>query len=440
MKRSHRLFLNGTAALLCHCVFFLCRGYPLRIVSDSFGGVLLNTVFFIVYALLLIAALREEETLFTATLFSKEKTRDTMKLFACLLGMQIAFDVLVRLAEALPLVASVLLTSFLSVARLVVFCLFLLRKRRDLLIGRKRLTGMAVLATSVLACGFLFDFLCFAEYRNASEVFRATSPMLTCALRDAEFFYDLKLLISDVILLCGLLIVSSLPTGHSEETSGGARLFVRVDVTVAVAIVFWVFFLAVSPQSVFAGVSDHVKLVHYQMNDGFYAETITSESYRGFGTTERNVQYERERISLGREEDVLLTIPRPFGARVVLSENETSPAGFTTYTLNGERLYLYQGMAVCFFEDSEPIAVLLTELAEYGERALLTDFCKTALSEGNLFVFEYAADYLLTYESEFVRPYIERYRAGSFSENERAWLDAAQYREDYIIMIADQIP
>ena len=73
------------------------------------------------------------------------------------------------------------------------------------------------------------------------------------------------------------------------------------------------------------------------------------------------------------------------------------------------------------------------------ESDIITSMCKQLLTDGNVFVFEYAYEYLNTYEPEFIAPFIERYSQGNFTSTESKWMAEAHYRDNYIVDIAMQI-
>ena len=72
---------------------------------------------------------------------------------------------------------------------------------------------------------------------------------------------------------------------------------------------------------------------------------------------------------------------------------------------------------------------------DYDE--ILLGTCEKLLEEGRLECFEYISKYIMKYDPEFAKPYIERYCAGEFTNSELQQIGSI--RPEYITKCAQQV-
>ena len=112
---------------------------------------------------------------------------------------------------------------------------------------------------------------------------------------------------------------------------------------------------------------------------------------------------------------------------------------YTIITLDGIKFEIHRNNLITFYENGEPKAVNIDKLESFGRHELILQLLRKLLSDGNVFVFEYAHDYLLAYDEAFIRPFIERYASGNFSHMEIKWMNASMYRQAYITDLAKKL-
>ena len=78
----------------------------------------------------------------------------------------------------------------------------------------------------------------------------------------------------------------------------------------------------------------------------------------------------------------------------------------------------YDTKGIVFLENDKPHAVKINQINNHSENKILTEAVKELILEGYWDYFEYGCDYLLEYDPEFIKPYIERYSQGEFTKNE----------------------
>ncbi|MBO4432895.1 MAG: hypothetical protein J5852_05120, partial [Clostridia bacterium] len=100
--------------------------------------------------------------------------------------------------------------------------------------------------------------------------------------------------------------------------------------------------------------------------------------------------------------------------------------------------YLYKDEAICFVEDGVPVVVCSgnEKIKKYDT---LTTAYKYIIENEYWEFFDSASIYLLEYDSDFIKPYLNRYSKGEFSADELNSLDEAQIKTDYIKQISNKI-
>ena len=90
-----------------------------------------------------------------------------------------------------------------------------------------------------------------------------------------------------------------------------------------------------------------------------------------------------------------------------------------TRTVNhSEVKIICQNQAIAYLKNGEPYAVSFVDIEEQSKDDILLEVCKQLLEEGRIDCFEYISDYVGKYDPDFVKPYLERYSAGNFTETE----------------------
>ena len=108
------------------------------------------------------------------------------------------------------------------------------------------------------------------------------------------------------------------------------------------------------------------------------------------------------------------------------------------FSIDQAEILIYNSQVICFYENDVPRIIKMTDIRNSEESEILIAVCEKLLSEGNIYIFEYAADYLDRYAPDFIEDYIERYANGDFTESESLWMQANHYRDTYVIHIAKQ--
>ena len=77
-----------------------------------------------------------------------------------------------------------------------------------------------------------------------------------------------------------------------------------------------------------------------------------------------------------------------------------------------------ENFGLFFFDGDQRYAIKTEDIKSQSENKVLTAMLETLISDGEWNYFEYGCDYLEKYDSDFIKPYIERYANGNFTEDE----------------------
>ena len=104
--------------------------------------------------------------------------------------------------------------------------------------------------------------------------------------------------------------------------------------------------------------------------------------------------------------------------------------------VNDTEVIICYDKIIAYLKNEKPYVITFHDIenAEFDE--ILLGTCKQLLEEGRIDCFEYISDYVGKYDPDFVKPYLERYSAGNFTESELQQM--GDINPDYITKCAQQ--
>lgn len=104
-----------------------------------------------------------------------------------------------------------------------------------------------------------------------------------------------------------------------------------------------------------------------------------------------------------------------------------------------KNVWILQNCVICYEDDDQPIAILFRDINNQPKNEVLVETCKEMIKVGNVAVFDYAAEYLQRYDSNFIRPYINCYAMGEFTTDEEKYIAELSYRPEYLSSLAKDL-
>lgn len=121
------------------------------------------------------------------------------------------------------------------------------------------------------------------------------------------------------------------------------------------------------------------------------------------------------------------------GIRYTLAE----AGDYHTLTVNGHEIFYDSPYALFYFDGQQQRMMLSGEIRDMPKDDMLTDVLKAGILNGDYHCFEYGSVYLLKYAPDFIKPYIERFAKGAFTNQERS--DMGEIRPEYVQELARKL-
>lgn len=313
--------------------------------------------------------------------------------------------------------------------------------------NKRQLHKLIFVILIVVGISFCYDFHLFRQAGLFDAKFTEGAPCLTLGNTNLNFKNSVKVFALDTVVICSLIVFHGKTrrggSKNSNQRSGNMiRTFVRCDLIIALFLLLGVVKIAVDPQGVlYPYSSSRGSEVIYEENDSLDMVVQEQMVLCGFDVVPsiNNSYYYTETISLRNNKGVTERFERT-GDRsdYVLTDTGRKYGNYVQFTVDNNLVYLYGQYAICYYENDEFRIVRMDSLNKCENIPVVTQLCRQLLSEGNLFVFEYAYEYLMKYDEEFIKPYQERYAQGQFYDNEVLWADKSFYRLEYVIDLAHQ--
>jgi hypothetical protein len=102
--------------------------------------------------------------------------------------------------------------------------------------------------------------------------------------------------------------------------------------------------------------------------------------------------------------------------------------------VNGHKVFYYSPYALFYFDGQEQQLFLVRDIQKKPKDDMLIEILKQGILDGDFYCFEYGSEYLLKYAPDFIRPFIERYAKGAFTDQELK--DMGDIRPEYVQELA----
>ncbi len=104
--------------------------------------------------------------------------------------------------------------------------------------------------------------------------------------------------------------------------------------------------------------------------------------------------------------------------------------------VNDTEVIICYDKVIAYLKNEKPYAIPFQDIEEAEFDEILLGTCKKLLEEGRIDCFEYICDYVGEYDPDFVKPYLERYSTGDFTEPELQQM--GDINPDYITKCAQE--
>jgi REP element-mobilizing transposase RayT/uncharacterized protein (UPF0297 family) len=418
---------------------------PLFIVA-----IILNLVFYILFAFFLVVAVNKNQKTFISDVFSRFNQSARKKAIIAILSIcaiQIFVDAVKLFLNSYIGVNSIYAFDLLSILSWVSFYLICTDANENIFRKRKALVVVAIflaIAIIVTYCNYKIA----ATYSLTVSKYVSGSTLANNILGNLEFWCQIKAVLIDtlsgVVLLAWHFIFNKMavaPRNGSKKKTAKVSSILRGAIAIICAFVLVGAKTVILPASCFKG---------YDVRSSKNWSIISSESFSA--TT---VTTQIKRLDKDQSEKIVYQVTKNqlfYDGILVLEYNSTDALSATAHEQTGNQMtlkdrfekvegsvefYLYKNEVICYLDHGTPVAIYSNDIQEQNDR--LTAIYKDLIKRGNWNFYEQAAGYLQKYDPSFIASYLKRYSAGNFLSVERKTLDEMSINSQYIQSISSDL-
>ena len=449
MSKKQETAFNAYTLMLLNLIFWICGNTPRKIVNfDDVGSVasyIVHLLYFALFAFFVVIAFTKDKTVFSKKVFDKNLSvakRWEFGKWITLILLQIGFDCAVALLSSI-----VVFWKYISIDIFILLYWFSLY---FVCTGKQHLKKENIkifisefcIVIGLTVGSLLMTRSMIADYIGLIPKYQSDSPVLSAVKSNAEFLYGIKTALVDTIIGISLLVMNRVLAKDENKTERCNFTVFSTRMLVIGAVLFiCIFPKAIYPDGLLSSfrihTSDHTSYMYF---DEVREQGNTLMVYRLSSERKDKPCYQKDNITLSINGKTSVELIQTYIGDLYphyVKDNVLDEVFFLYPVLSEEEeVYIYNGQVICFYENEVPRMIKTDDIKRCGEIEILTRVCKKLLSEGNIYIFEYAAEYLERYESDFIVDYMERYANGDFTEAELLWMQTNCYRDTYVIDIA----
>lgn len=454
MTKPQKILLNISSLFFLNIAFWICNIYPRHILEFSGYAVIaivLNFIYFAIYAFMLVIIFSKSATLFSERIFVDGETkrkRFCLDKMVTIIAIQILVDLFHLLFGTMESPYSLMITDFLMLCQWGVVYWILIRNEKTPLKSKLTWSKLVLVLGGICVLFLLLDYRLIADYQAVGEKYLSDSTYFKIYQTNFDFIHSLYALLMDCVVACTFVIFHVL---YSEKENLPKKRDKRGGWTIVgfqIVLLFLTTFVLVAgktmvfPYSCIKSFDIDSGIHHYHEKDGsYYCNEYTTEIYRLGDTFLPVLCYHSTKVEIFSDQkkkgefhyiDISAPAWNQEENTIIMSSN------FIEYSVNNVTVYVNPQGAIGFYENGKSRTILFEEIEDCEENEILIGVCEQLLSEGNITIFEYAVEYLYEYDQEFILSYLERYAQGNFTDRERQWMEASYYRSEYIVDIAKQ--
>lgn len=454
MTKIEKGGLNVLTLILGNVLFWLCNVYPRHILeissARSIVATFINFIYFVLFDLFLVIVFSKNKAPFAKNIFDKNvpvvKRFEIIRLLL-LLFIQMIADIIALLIGKMAMEWKYIILDIVIVLQW--FVIYIIIADKPIVFWKRPILLLICLVsvTALLGFSIYVDEKWLADTALFFTKYEVGSPILLSIQTNLQFAWEVKALVLDTLI--GLIMIwlhlCNMKKEEPEENSDILRgrrvatLLIRGSVLINVFVVMVIFKFTVWPDNSLQRSNTHSRSVGFKERD-FYNRVTDYELIRMGEDDTENIYYETHSYYIFWEQCTkqLFFTSDAHWPYDYFSENGQIRNGYTRerFLIGEKEAYLLFNQVICFYEESKPQAIRLEELNYLDKNDIVIAVCKELLAEGNIFIFEYACDYLLINDQAFIRPYIERYAEGRFTDIEKEWMEKNFYKSEYVVNTA----
>ena len=437
--RKNNLILSIITLIFAHILYFIWLPYPKGFLKgienkNFVFDLITNLIFFSAFTVILLVSISS----ITKPGNKLSKKRVAMAIFA-ILCVQLGVDSIGLVVEcALPRwvwLSDEFFTLLKTFAFVYVICKVLSVKQ----VKWKRffviIIPFSIAALSVFllldihdinAMAFASDkYLLYPSEPMPIQNYPNPSSYLNDIASNLQFLHEIRNGVFDaltVILMTVALYYSVVPKYFVKDENSFSRkshLFSRTAAVLLLAFVFCMLKVLILPYDALGkvnrGIIDHD-------NSGFSLSSNTVTVNRMLDRKNLSKVYCRTYFSLRYDNKIISKFYIDGEQEAVTHELQGNVISvnenYDCFNINGTDVIVCYDKVIAYLKDGIPYVIPFEDIKSSDYDQVLSELCKQFTELGEMKRFEYVCEYLNKYEPEFIKPYLERYCTGEFTEKE----------------------
>lgn len=439
--RKKNLILSILTVFFADVIYFIWMPYPKSFLKTAGAStfiydILTNCIYFIAFAIILLISVKS----IAKPEYKVSKKRILIFIAICI-GVQLGFDLLKYIMAYFLKWYAPLSNDLFTMLGILALVLVTLQFTSTKTVDYKRfllITVPFLLAGLVIA--FVVDVRDIQMLADASEkyvydIFDVDlTHRLNAIVANAEFLYEIRNAVLDflstVIVLFALYFSTTMVKVEDKEEfhTKEAHFVTRIAAILLLSFVICGVKVLILPQN-------SLRLIHINrfridtIREAFTCDCTLIQLSRSISYGEEKIVYNKEKRELCYRGERVLTF---------WMDGEYSGQMLDEIKIHGtEVVIVCDDEVIAYLREGEPYAVTFEEIGNEDYDEILLGTCEKLLEEGRLECFEYISKYIMKYDPEFAKPYIERYCAGEFTDSELQQIGSI--RPEYITKCAQQV-
>ena len=307
--------INGLTLVLLNFSYFICNFYPKHLLEFngvlSIVGVLLNLVFYFIFALFLIVVFNKNKNPFSENIFSPLETfwqKIKINKIALVIASKLVFDILKLSLSGVLGKNALHFIDFSTIALWIIFYNICVTKESNVFLKKPLLTGIALL--TVFALSTVTNLSIIGEHNILSEKYNLFSEYLNVETNNLDFIFQIKNFALDTLLGLIFIVAHSLLNKETEKKHRSSRTVLITRIMILALSAFAIVFikLLVFPYSTISGfgisTTENTSMVK---TDSFSSNTKISYVSRVGADRTDQIVFSRTRDEIYYNGDLILT-------------------------------------------------------------------------------------------------------------------------------------
>ena len=149
---------------------------------------------------------------------------------------------------------------------------------------------------------------------------------------------------------------------------------------------------------------------------------VYKQIYRVKGNSSQILSYENTDVKIKYHDEELLDfkLNNFFDYEYINKEqnNINNSNSGVSIKIQDQEVVFFSNQYIAYAKNDTPYVIAFDDIKNQNENEVITNFLEYMITCGYWDYFEYGCDYLKKYDSDFIKPYIERYANGNFTEDE----------------------